>query len=129
MGMSKTTININGKDININTNNSKVTDLVAALLKACAERRFPVGMMLKHADDDGGVTYYQIVRILQKGYTKKQDWHRAYLINQKTGVARNSTKVVAVQGAKEDYPGYITELPAEKDRFIDPDDSSSFLDC
>lgn len=122
--MASKTVLLNGKKIVLNMDSKRVQDAVAAFIQAVSTRQFPVGMMLTHADSDGGYTRYQIVRILQANGT-----HRAYLINQKTGVARNSRKVVLVEDAKDDYPGYITEIPAEKDKFIDPEDSCSFLDC
>lgn len=117
--MSKTTVNLNGKDVVLDMSRKGVAEAVAALLKLAAERRFDVGSYLEHESG----TEYQIVRIKQSNGT-----HRAYLINGETGVARNSRKVVKVQGAKDQYPGYITELPCEKDRFYDPD-GDGFVDC
>ena len=101
-----------------------VSEAVANLIKCAAERRFAIGSYLTHDNADGTQTEYQLIRILQPG-----GWHRAYLANNDTGVMRNSRKVVSVQGAKDDYPGYVTELPAEKDCFVDPDDEYSYLNC
>jgi hypothetical protein len=84
-------------------------------------------MTFRHADGDT----YQLVRI------KMIKRHRAYLMNTRTGVARNSRKVVWViepNGAKSGKGGgkgfgYVEDLPAEKDRFFDPDNPGTFIDC
>lgn len=123
--MAKTnSVVINGKVININAGSPKVADLVAQLLKACAERRIMVGTVLEHENGDS----YILTRIK----VREGVW-RAYLINidggsKTAGIARNSRKVVYVQEGKEDFPGYVTELPAENDRFYDPEDTNLFLD-
>jgi len=122
--MATRTVKLNGKSIKLNMDSKRVQDAVAAFIEAVSVRQFMVGSYLEHDNGDGTYTTYQIVRILQPNKT-----HRAYLINEETGVARNSRKVVLVEGAKDDYPGYITELPAEKDKFIDPEDETSYLDC
>lgn len=120
--MAKSTLVINGKVMNINTNNPKVADLCTALVKALIERQYPIGMVLDHKNGEE----YILARILQWNGT-----HRAYLINQDTGIARNSDRVVTVQDAKgggEFGRGYVTVLPARKDCFFDPDaDDGSFL--
>jgi len=124
--MAKKTVVINGNKVVIDMSRPKVQNLVAELLKACAERQFPIGLYLDHADDDGQVTEYMLVRILQRDGTR-----RAYLINTEDGTARNSRKVVLVQDPTggENGRGYVTEIPAEKDRFFDPDNDGEFLDC
>jgi len=122
--MATRTVKLNGKSIKLNMDSKRVQDAVAAFIEAVSVRQFMVGSSLEHDNGDGTYTMYQIVRILQPNGT-----HRAYLINEETGVARNSRKVVLVEGAKDEYPGYITELPAEKDKFIDPEDETSYLDC
>ena len=76
-----------------------------------------------HENNDGSETEYQLVRIKQYGAL------RAYLINGDTGRARNSRKVVMVQtDMPDEYPnGYVTDLPAEKDKFLD--DDGGYIDC
>ncbi len=112
--MAKIKVNLAGKKVTIDTNRPKVAKAVAALVEACATRTFPIGMVLDHAN--GGE--YQLVSICRyKGGTK-----RAYLVNTDTGRARNSTKVVPVMGDFHSEEGLYTEdLPAVKDKFIDPD--------
>jgi len=115
---------LNGKKMVIDTERPSVAAALAKLVEACSQRRFEIGSYLAHDDKDGGRTEYQFVRILQTNGT-----HRAYLINTETGVARNSRKVVLVEGAHDEYPGFVTEIPAEKDKFIDPENSGAYLDC
>ena len=112
--MAKIKVKLNGKKVTIDTNRPKVAKAVAALVEACATRTFPIGMVLEHANGDD----YQLVSICRyKGSIK-----RAYLVNQGTGRARNSTKVVPVMGDFHSEEGLYTEdLPAVKDKFIDPD--------
>ena len=112
--MSKLTVNVNGQKLNINTDNPKVADALAALIKACAERHFSIGDYFMHSTG----TNYQLIRIKLANGT----W-RAYLINTETGKARNSTKVVLVQDPTggDNGTGYVTDLPDEKDQFIDPE--------
>lgn len=117
-------VTLNGKKIVVDMSRKNVAAAVEALLNACMERRFEVGSLLEHDNGDGTFTDYLIARIIQPNGT-----HRAYLINTETGVARNSRKVVLVQGAKDEYPGYITELPEETDKFIDPENEDEYLDC
>lgn len=120
--MAKIKVNLNGKKVTIDTNRPKVAEAVAALVEACATRTFPIGMVLDHAN--GGE--YQLVSVRQhKGGTR-----RAYLINTDTGRARNSTKVVGVLGDFHSEEGEYTEdLPAVKDKFIDPDgDGDEYID-
>ena len=107
-------------------NRPKVQSLVAELLQACAERQFPIGIVLEHQDNNGCVTDYILARIKQWDGTL-----RAYLISEKTGVARNSRKVVMVQDPKggDLGRGYVTDLPAENDRFYDPENPGQFIDC
>ncbi len=125
--MSKRTITINGNKVILDMNRPKVADLVVALVEACAERHFPIGMYLTHKDSDGGVTDYELVSI--RNYAGGPP--RAYLCNVETGIARNSTKVVPVLGtakgkAGEDY--YTTDIPAVNDKFFDPDNPGQLLD-
>jgi len=117
--MSKINVKINGKAVVIDTNRPKVAACLGALIEACAERQFPIGMFLDHVDKNGReTTEYQLVKV----------HGRAYLINQETGRARNSRKVVYVQGNPPDGY-YVTDLPAEKDKFLDPEcDNGELLD-
>jgi len=120
--MAKLQVKLQGKMVNINTGNPKVASCLAALIEACAERQFSIGMYLDHSNGET----YQLVRIKQYNGT-----HRAYLINGSTGVARNSDKRVMVQEAKgggDNGRGYVTTLPARKDRFFDPDNAGQFID-
>lgn len=114
--MAKTTVNFGGKDIVLDMGRPGVADAVANLIKLAAERQFPIGMVFDHVEDDGTEQEYLLTRILQTDGS-----YRAYLINVATGRARNSRKVVKVQGCSKGNYGYVTTLPAEKDRFIDPD--------
>ena len=122
----KQTINLNGNKVVIDTNRKAVAAALVALVEACAERQFSVGMILDHLDNDGQITEYQLVRIKQPNSTL-----RAYLINTEDGVARNSRKVVMVQDPTggDNGRGYVTDIPAERDRFIDPDNDGQLLDC
>lgn len=122
--MASKTIMLNGKKVVLNMDSKRVQDAIAAFIQAVSQRQFEIGSYFTHVNKDGTGTAYQLVRILQSNGT-----HRAYLINEDTGVARNSRKVVLVEGAKEDYPGYVTELPAEKDKFLDPENPFEYLDC
>ena len=71
-------------------------------------------MVLEHAT---GVDY-QLVSICSRAGGQG----RAYLVNTETGRARNSTKVVKIQGDFQSEEGLYTEdLPAVKDKFIDPE--------
>ncbi len=116
--MAKTVLKIGGKSIKIDTNKPKVNDLLAQLIKALTTREFPVGMMLEHENEDN----YLLVRIKQPSGV-----FRAYLINQNTGIARNSTKRVMVEEPSNGR-GYVTDLPCKKDRFYDPDDEDNFIE-
>jgi len=118
----KTKVKLNGKMVTIDTNKPKVAKALVALVEACATRTFPIGMVLEHANG----TEYQLVSICSyKGGPK-----RAYLVNQETGRARNSTKKVWVQGDFHSEDGLYTEdLPCERDKFIDPDgDGYEYID-
>jgi hypothetical protein len=121
-------VTVDGKNYTINPNtDKKVVEALNALVKAMSTRQWPIGMTFRHAEGDT----YQLVRI------KKVNGHRAYLINTRTGVARNSRKVVLVQepnGAKSGKGGgngfgYVEDLPAERDRFFDPDNPGNYIDC
>ena len=117
----KTKVKLNGKMVTIDTNKPRVANALVALVEACATRTFPIGMILEHANG----TDYQLVSICRhNGGTK-----RAYLINQDTGRARNSTKVVGVLGEFKSEDGLYTEdLPCVKDKFYDPDGDGEFID-
>lgn len=122
--MSKRTITINGQKIVLDMNRPKVADAIAALVQVCAERQFPIGLLLEHENGSN----YILTRIKQRNGTL-----RAYLIgldNGHSGIARNSRKVVMVQDPKGgDFGrGYVTDLPAENDRFYDPENMDEFLD-
>ena len=113
--MAKMKVKLNGKKVTIDTNRPKVAKALAALVEACATRTFPIGMILEHAS---GVEY-----MLSKVHG------RAYLINLDTGRARNSHKVVYVQGDFHSEEGLYTEdLPCVKDKFIDPDGDGEYID-
>ena len=116
--MAKTMLKINGKSVKVDTNKPKVADLLAQLIKALTTREFPIGMMLEHENEDN----YLLARIKQCNGS-----FRAYLINQETGVARNSTKRVYVEEPKNGR-GYVTDLPCKKDRFYDPENNGSFIE-
>lgn len=124
--MSKRTINIGGNKVVLDMNRPKVADAVAALVEACAERHFPIGLVLEHENGSN----YLLTRIKQTNGTL-----RAYLIgldNGHSGIARNSDKVVLVKEPKggEFGRGYVTDIPARLDRFIDPErNNGEFLDC
>lgn len=115
--MSKTVLKINGKSVKIDTNKPKVSELLAQLIKALTTREFPIGMVLEHENQDS----YLLARIKQCG------GHRAYLINQSTGIARNSTKRVMVE-EPENGRGYVTDLPCKKDRFYDEENPGRFIE-
>lgn len=116
--MAKTTITVNGKKVNVNTDNAKVAGALQNLIDALTERRFGIGDVLEHSNGDD----YQLVRISRGGML------RAYLINQSTGRARNSRKIVWVKTDDADYSnGYVTDLPCENDRFYDPENPGEFL--
>lgn len=120
--MAKLTVNLNGDNVVIDTNRPKVAMALAALVQACAERQFPIGLNLEHSNGDT----YVLARILQANGT-----HRAYLISEDTGIARNSRKVVMVKdadGGGDFGRGYVTELPAEHDRFYDNENPGQFID-
>lgn len=120
--MAKSKVKLNGKMVTIDTNKPRVAKALVALVEACATRTFPIGMVLEHANS----TNYQLVSIKRNKY----DAARAYLVNQDTGRARNSRKVVAVQGDFHSEEGLYTEdLPCERDKFIDPDgDGYEYID-
>jgi len=116
--MAKMTVNLNGKSVNINTDNPKVAGALAALIEACVERHFPVGTKYLHKNG----TWYQLVRIQQANGT-----FRAYLINTITGRARNSRKVVIVLTDDCMPGGYVTDLPDETDHFFDPENPGQLI--
>ena len=116
--MAKTTLKIGGKNVKIDTNKPKVADLLAQLMKALTTREFPIGMMLEHENQDN----YLLARIKQVNGS-----FRAYLINQNTGIARNSTKRVIVE-EPENGRGFVTDLPCKKDRFYDPESYGNFIE-
>ena len=118
----KTKVKLAGKMVTIDTNKPKVAKALVALVEACVTRTFPIGMVLDHANG----TEYQLVSIKRNKY----DSARAYLVNTDTGRARNSSKVVLVQGDFHSEEGLYTEdLPCEKDKFIDPDgDGYEYID-
>ena len=117
----KTKVKLAGKMVTIDTNKPKVAKLLVALVEACATRTFPIGMVLEHAN---GVEYQLVSICSYKGGPK-----RAYLINQATGRARNSSKKVWVQGDFHSEEGLYTEdLPCQKDKFIDPDGDGEYID-
>ena len=113
----KQTINLNGNKVVIDTERKNVAAALVALVEACAERQFPIGMILKHNNGHD----YILANI--EG--------RAYLVNLDTGRTRNERKVVKVLGTWNKATGegyYATDLPCEYDRFIDPDGDGEFLD-
>lgn len=113
----KTTINVGGKVIDVNTDQKNVAACLQNLINALTERRFAVGSYLTHCT---GVRY-QIVRI-------KTDSLRAYLVNTQTGRARNSEKVVMVKIDDANFPnGYVTDLPVVKDKFWDPENVGQYI--
>lgn len=117
----KTKVKLAGKSVIFDTNRPKVVKALVALVEACATRTFPIGMVLEHANG----TDYQLVSIKRNKY----DTARAYLVNQDTGRARNSSKVVAVQGNFHSEEGLYTEdLPCEKDKFYDPDGDGEYIE-
>ena len=119
--MSKITLKVGGKTIQIDTNKPKVADLLNQLMQAFTTREFPIGMVLEHENEDS----YLLSRIKQA-----DGRFRAYLINMETGIARNSTKIVYVEEPKDGDMGngYVTDLPCKKDRFYDPEDDGEFID-
>ena len=117
-----TKVTINGKNYSINKNTDpRVTEALENLVKVMSIRQWPIGITLEHVEGDS----YVLTRIKQNCGP-----HRAYLINKRTGVARNSRKVVKVIDPKggEFGRGYVETLPAEKDRFWDPDNPGCFID-
>ena len=111
----KTKVKLAGKMVTIDTNKPKVAKALVALVEACATRTFPIGMIF---DYKNGTEY-----ILSKVHD------RAYLINLDTGRARNSRKVVYVQGDFRSEDGLYTEdLPCERDEFVDPDGDGEYID-
>jgi len=116
----KIKVKLAGKMVTIDTNKPKVAKALVALVEACATRTFPIGMILEH---ENGVDY-QLVSIKSNKYATA----RAYLINTDSGRARNSSKVVWVQGDFHSEEGLYTEdLPCEKDKFIDPNGNGEFI--
>lgn len=111
-------LKINGKNVKIDTNKPKVADLLSQLIKALTTREFPIGTVLEHENQDS----YLLARIKQCSGA-----YRAYLINQNTGVARNSTKRVMVEEPKNGR-GYVTDLPCKRDRFYDPESYGNFIE-
>ena len=101
--MAKRTITLNGNKVVLDMNRPKVVDAIAALVEACAERQFPIGMILDHANG------HEYILAKVNGMAK--------LINLDTGRCRNSRKVVYTQGPAKD--SYVTDLPAERDKFIE----------
>ena len=117
----KNVMKLNGKKVNIDLDKPKVRQLVTELVQACLTRTFPIGMILEHASG----TEYQLVSIVRRPGGVK----RAYLVNTDTGRARNSTKVVSVQGDFHSEEGLYTEdLPCVKDKFYDPDGDGEYID-
>jgi hypothetical protein len=116
--MAKTTLKIGGKSVKIDTNKPKVADLLSQLMKALTTREFPIGMVLEHENQDS----YLLSRIKQYNGS-----FRAYLINQNSGIARNSTKRITVE-EPQNGRGFVTDLPCKKDRFYDPDDMDNFIE-
>jgi hypothetical protein len=100
---------VNGKSVNLSVKSSR--ELEKAFAPPKKVQKFHIGDVLEHKNGNE----YLLTRIKQyKGY-------RAYLINMDTGIARNSDKCVMVKGAvKGGCKGYVTDLPARKDQFIDP---------
>ena len=111
-------LKIGAKSIKIDTNRPKVSELLVQLIKALTTREFPIGMTLEHENQDN----YLLVRIKQYNGS-----FRAYLVNQSTGIARNSTKRVIVEEPTNGR-GYVTDLPCKKDRFYDPEDYGKFIE-
>lgn len=117
--MSKMTVKLNGKKVVIDTDKPKVANALAKLVEACSAQTLPIGLSLKHENGD----VYVLCRIKQSN-----GQFRAYLINTDTGIARNSRKVVMVQEPSNGR-GYVEDVPAEKDKFYNPDGSGEFIDC
>lgn len=118
----KTKVKLAGKSVIIDTNRPKVAKALTALVEACAMRTFPIGMVLEHAN---GIEY-QLVSIKSSKHAVAA---RAYLVNTDTGRARNSSKVVLVQGDFHSEEGLYTEdLPCERDKFIDPDGDGEYIE-
>jgi len=116
----KQTVKLNGKKVTIDTSKPKVAKALVALVEACATRTFPIGMILKHESN----VDYILSSILQSNGSR-----RAYLINLDTGRARNSRKVVKVQGDFHSEEGlYVEDLPCEKDKFSDPDNEGEWIE-
>ena len=116
--MAKTVLKIGGKIIKIDTNKPKVNELLAQLIKALTTREFPIGTVFEHENQNS----YLLARIKQPSGA-----YRAYLINDETGIARNSTKRVMVEEPSNGR-GYVTDMPCKKDRFYDPDDEGNFIE-
>ena len=118
----KQTVKLNGKKVVIDTNKPKVAKALVALVEACATRTFQIGTVLEH---ESGVDY-----ILASIKANPSAPGRAYLINLDTGRARNSRKVVKVQGDFHSEDGlYVEDLPCEKDKFFDPENPGEWIDC
>ena len=119
--MAKNVLKVGGKSIKIDANKPKVADLLAQLIKALTTREFPIGMTLEHENQDT----YLLARIKQPSGV-----YRAYLINEGTGIARNSTKRVLVEEPKDggNGRGYVTDLPCKKDRFYDEENPGQFIE-
>lgn len=100
---------VNGKTVALSRKSEK--EFEKAFAPKPVARKFYIGDELEHTNGDS----YLLTRI------KQYAGHRAYLINTDTGIARNSDKTVMVEGATKTCKGYVNELPARKDEFIDPD--------
>ena len=113
--MAKTTVNINGKSVKIDTDRPAVAKALVALVEACAVRTWKIGTILEH---ENGCEYI---------LCKNTNDGRAYLYSIDTGRARNSRKVVRFMG---DDPAncYTEDLPCEHDRFYDPEKPGNFID-
>jgi len=117
----KMTVKLAGKKVTIDPNRPKVAKALAALVEACSTPMFKIGMTLEHENG----TDYQLISIKTSKYAKA----RAYLVNTDTGRARNSSKVVTVQGDFHSEDGlYVEDLPCEKDKFFDPENPGEFID-
>ncbi len=108
----------------INATLSAQSERQIATKFAPKKRRIMVGDYLNHKT---GIEYQLIQIKTDSSSESKSKSHRAYLINEDTGIARNSRKVVYVKFDGD--AGYVTELPAEKDCFYDPKArNGSYLD-
>jgi len=107
---NKITAQINGQDVNIDVNRPGVAECLGQLIILCAERRFAIGTKLFNTQTG---KWYQ----LNKCGSLSDPYAR---LHGPDGISRNSRKFVPVKGdRKNGY--YVTELPAEHDKFQDPD--------